>query len=103
MNFEGESWPSMRCGWRDWLIFMLAVIGWAGFVGTVLGQLSINDQMGRARSRAEEAEAKLEKVLEQNDEIFHESQRLCKQQDLLIENLRQEIARLDLRLKKYEP
>ena len=90
-------------GWRDWIIFMLAAVGWAGFVGTVIGQLSINDQLSRAKSRAEEAESKLAKILQQNDEILAVSQQLSRQRELLITELEQKSSDLEQRLKKYEP
>jgi F0F1-type ATP synthase membrane subunit b/b' len=95
---------------REVVLLLLAVVGWAGFLGTLAGQLSIQDRLEKGRQRVEDAESQLDHVRsqvlaaqEQSDEMFKMSQQLSQEREQIIKALREKVADLELRLKKYEP
>ncbi len=95
---------------RDWLIFLIALSGWAGFLGTGLGVLSIRDRVREAERYVAQTEAEIETLRMRlqttqrlSDEMFEASQKLNRQREQIIRGLHEKIRDLEARLAKYEP
>lgn len=100
-----QSWQT-----RDWLLFLIALAGWAGFLGTGLGVLSIRDRIREAEHHVAQTQAQIETLRGQlrttqwlNDEMFEASQKLNQEREQIIRGLREKIRDLEARLARYEP
>lgn len=91
-------------------MFLAALSGWAGFLGTLVGVVSIQDRIHDAQVRVADAEAERELLHNQllttqrrSDELFQASQRLSQEREQIIRSLQEKIRDLEARLSKYEP
>ncbi|MCS6976949.1 MAG: hypothetical protein NZM31_08090 [Gemmatales bacterium] len=95
---------------RERLLLLAALVGWAGFVGTGLGVLSVRDRIRDAEHHVARSQAQLDALRGQlqttqrlNDEMFETSRKLNHEQEQIIRSLREKIRDLEARLSKYEP